>query len=284
MNIQPISLNFYVKTDALKPKTQTGFRGRTSVPVQTCDVFVKSKTDVLKNIKNIKLKEKINSGNEAEVYKTNFDGYVVRLTRGVKFSSKKLSAVDDPNGLVIASDQYGHIQLMKYIKGEPLYGNGWSVHEAISLNKYKEEFNKIQSLPDETFAEYMREIINIRKNGYDTDPVNPNNFLLNGKHIGIVDLEKSPNIEPELNFNDIDPLVNTYQLRRLLKTMPEKERYKLANNIKTFCDRMITISQKEGYSLSIPNYNKDGFPKDSHLISYLYYQNWNFINKLVRWL
>ena len=64
--------------------------------------------------------------------------------------------------------------------------------------------------------------------------------------------------------------------------MPKKEIYQLACIIKSFCDRMTSIAKKEGYSLNIPNYKTDGYPKDSHLISYLYYQNWDIIKNIIK--
>ena len=280
--ITPVNFTCRATLRQLRPKLniKNWFQ---KAPIES-DSFVHTTFNPDKDLNKIKLGEKLNSGRSAVVYKTNFDGYVIRLLRGANFNQylKKLKIVDDPNGLIIAADSYDIMQLMKYVKGEPLYGEGWGILGKVPLEQYREHFNRIQKLPDSTFAEYMREVVRIRKNGYDTDSINPNNFLLDGTHIGIVDLEKSSNIVPELNYNDLDPFVNTYHLRRLLRTMTKEERYQFSNKIRRFCDRMIKIAEKEGLSLEIPDYSNDGFLKESHLVCYLYHQDWDMIRNLTR--
>lgn len=282
MDIQINSINFSCRTNILSAANR---RQRMTKFVNkfytTSNTFTRTTFNIDKDLKKIRLREKINEGRHAEVYSTNYDGYVVRLLKGKALRPHTLIRSEDPNGLILAEDQNHEIKLMKFIKGEPLYGKGWDIQNAISKTQYMREFERIQSLPDETFAQYIREVIKIRQNGYNIDDVNPNNFLLEGQSIGIVDLDDMPDIRPNIYLQDFDPLVNRYHLLKILSTMNRKEILKFSDKIKNFYDRIIRIAESLGYNIYIQKIN-EGFANTHCLINYLYYKNWGMIAKLLK--
>lgn len=283
MNIQTCAVNFSSRTTALPlRKGRQCSRGLFHRLHLGSDTFTQTSFDVNKDLKKVRLKEKINEGRTSEVYTTNFSEYVVRITRGMAFAPKALTAIDDPNGLTVAEDQYGFTKLMKHIKGEPLYGKGWIIYKARPVKQYMNTFEKILDLPDETFAQYIRDVINIRKKGYDIDEINPNNFLLDGKQIRIVDLEEKPNIEPQILLRDFDPFVDKYHLIRMFQKMNLEDIQAFAEKIKYFYNRIMRIAEQEGHSLSIEEPKDDGFAKKRHLINYLYYRDWDMIKRLTK--
>lgn len=233
------------------------------------DGFADSTSYLLSHLKEIYPKEKINQGKDATVYSTNFDGYVLRLNHGTVFDSSKLKPVKTPNNYILAADKNDTMRIMKFVKGKPLYGLNWDIHRRISKEDYIKTFNEIKALPDKTFADYIKNIINIRKSGYNTDEINPNNILLDGEQLNIVDLTKE-DVEPKIKIKDFDPLVNKYMLRRVLSNMSKGEIEKFADEIKNFYDRMIQIAKKEGYELCMPDLDHG---KLQDITTYLYHKD-----------
>ncbi len=282
MDIKINTVNFSCKTipTRLKPKSPANAWVRRFF--NSNDTFKRTTFDVNKDLKKVRLKEKINEGRTSEVYKTNFIGYVIRIIRGTYFEPKALTPIDDPNGLTIAEDAYGFTKLMKHIKGEPLYGKGWIIDHEIPVKQYMDAFEQILNLPNKTFAQYIQDVINIRKNGYDIDEINPNNFLLDGKRIRIIDLEKKTGTKPQIMLRDFDPFVNKYHLVRLLRKMTLEDIYAFSEKIKYFYNKIINVAQQEGYDLNIEKTCDDGYAKREHLINYLYYKDWDIIKKLTK--
>ena len=132
-------------------------------------------------------------------------------------------------------------------------------------------------MPDESFAEYIRNVIKIRKNGYDIDEVNPNNLLLDGKHLNIIDLERRET-EPIIKIEDFNAFINYHHMFGILKNMSQEERNAFADEIKSFLDRMAEISKKEGYPIQIPELNHN---KLQEITTYLYHKDWDIINAMV---
>lgn len=281
MDIKVNSVNFGCKTSSLQLRRSKCITNWFRSKVLHADTFTRTTFDVNRDLKKVRLKEKINEGRSAEVYSTNYDECVVRLAWGKKFRPKELKAADDPNGLILAEDEDGFVQLMKFVKGEPLYGKSWKILDTVSKKKYLKEFRKIKSLPDKTFAEYMREITKIRRNGYDIDDINPNNFILDGEHIGIVDLKKSEGVVPSLTVEDFNPLVNRFQLMRILKTMSPKEMHLFADEIKDFYDRIIGLALNHGYDLKMRKIDSNDIAYRMYLVNYLYYKDWAKIEELM---
>lgn len=242
------------------------------------DTFERQSFDISQNLRNIRLGEKINEGLLANVYYTNFDGYVIRVLKDTEFEPDKLEMLDNPDEIIIAADKEDTMRLMKFVKGEPLYGKGWNINYPVTKDKYMENFNKIINLPDETLSNYMNDIVNIRKSGYEIDNINPNNFLLDGDHINIVDLEKKE-VEPELVPEDLYPLINYYHLSSVLKDMTNDEIINLSDKIKVFYDRLITIADKNNLKLEIPEIDHNKIQRKD---VYLYHKDWQFLNLVAR--
>ena len=280
MKIQACSLIF---TGNTIPKTKLVSRDYILAKLLGIDTFVRTTFDIKNDLKNIRLKEKINEGRSREVFKTNFDGIVVGLAHGAKFRPKELKEFDDPNGLILAKDGSGSTCLMKHIKGEPLYGKDWKLPCIKGKTHYLDNLDMILNLPDETFAEYIRKVIKIRKTGYNIDTVNPNNFILNDNHIEIVDLEKS-SVRPVIKLGDFDPFIDNTHILRVLKQMNQEEREDLANKIKMFYVRMRKIAARENQNIGKPTPCLNNSYKDNAKV-YLYYKKWKKLNELIEyWL
>jgi len=288
MNIQIDTINFGCKTNLLRLRSNKPIINRLYSKFTQSDTFTRTTFDINKDLGKVRLKEKINEGRSAEVYSTNFEGYVIRLIKNKKFKPKALRVVNDPNGLTIAADNSDTMQLMKRVEGEPLYGKGWDICETIPKEEYMTQFETIRQLPDDTFKEYIQNIIKIRENGYDIDYVNPNNYLLHNNHIGIVDLEMnsldsngSPIKDVYFSINDFNPLINRTQLIRIIKMMSTKELHSFSEEIKKLYDRFINIASGEGYNLHLDETKDDEPANRDQLLSYLYYRNFKMLEKLI---
>lgn len=222
---------------------------------QQADTF----TRTIPDFKDITKGKFIHQGREAEVYKTNNENYVLRIIKNHIYNPEELKPVNDGNGLIVAANKNNTIQLLRYMKGEPLYGRNWNiVYSELNLSEYLETFNKIKNLPDEAFSEYMQTLENIRKHGYDIDAFNPNNILLDGKKIHIVDIAKKKDTLKGVHITDFYALVDYFHVKNFMSAMSNEEKIKFCNDVEMLYDRIIAIAQKEGYTLQralpIPNY------------------------------
>ena len=218
---------------------------------QQADTFVRT-TSIEDEIKSIKPESFINEGHEASVFETNNKNYVLRIVNGKTYNPKDLIPVNDGNGLIVAVNQQNTVQLQKYVKGEPLYERPWNIWESnLTKDEYLETFDKIKNLPDESFTEYIRNILNFRKCGYEIDSVNPNNILLDGNHLNIVDIEKRSMVKPYLFLSDFDALVDRMHVDEMLSQMNKQEINKFAGDIKVLYDRIMNIAKQEGQVIDI---------------------------------
>ncbi len=231
----------------------------------------------------IKPENFLGSGREAEVYKVN-GNYILRIEK----IKEKLKMPQDfkPHkdffegknyGQAVAVSKDGTVSINKFVKGKPLYGSNWNINKSITKEQYMKTFNEIKTLPDETFVDYIKDIINIRKKGYNIDSVNPNNFLLDKKKINIIDIAPDK-VKPKIMLEDFDSLINKNQLYSLLKSMSKSEIKIFADEIKAFYDRMLKIARKEGYNFQIPSLNNREL---QDITTYLYHKNWNMINLML---
>lgn len=282
MDIKISNINFTNKTNLSKLKHKQIITAQIRAKNLSADTFIRTTFDIKRDLSKLKLREKINEGHSAEVYNTNYDGYVIRLMHGKIFDPKKLKAVNDPNGLILAADDSDSMRLMKFVKGEPLYGNNWRLTNYVPKRTYMKFFHRVIKLPDESFSKYIQDVLNIRKNGYDIDIINPNNYLLDGNNIGIVDIEKNYGYVPDMDIWDFDPLVNKCHLLNVFKSMDVTERLKFTDEIKSFYDRIIEIAKKEGQEITIPKADKYSFAMKIYLVNYLYHKNWKMLSKLMK--
>ena len=220
------------------------------LPQLKADTFTRTTTTSPIDFKSIKKDRFLNSGREAHVYKTNKEDYVLRIVNDHKYIPEEMIPVEDGNGLILATNSDNTVQLLKYVKGEPLYSEGWNIfYPHISKDEYVETFNKIKNLPDESFAEFIRSLKNIREKGYDIDSFNPNNILLDGNHLHIVDIDKKPNVRNDIFMTDFVPVIDFFHMREMLSQMSKKEAKNLTDEIKSLFARFANIAKKEGCSL-----------------------------------
>ena len=248
MYINPINTGFYGKWKVVQRWNDR--KSNMSKP-QQADTFVRT-TSIGEEFKSIKPESFINEGQEASVYETNNKNYVLRIVNGKTYNPEDLIPVNDGNGLIVAVNPQNTVQLQKYIKGEPLYEKPWNIWESnLSKDEYLETFDKIKSLPDESFTEYIRNVLNFRKCGYEVDSINPNNILLDGNHLNIVDIEKRSFVEPYLFLSDFDALIDYMHLDEMLSQMNKQEIKKFAGDIKVLYDRIMDIAKQEGQVIDV---------------------------------
>lgn len=239
------------------------------------DIFVKQPENI--DLHNIKFGKYINEGREAQVFESNYPDYVIRIVHGKIFNTMDLKKVDNVNGLICATDEQGTIQVLKKVQGEPLYGTGWNILEDASKDNFINGFKMIRNLPDKSFLMYFKNVLSLRKLGFNTDIVSPNNFLIDGNNINIVDIAKEK-VEPRLTIKDIYPFLDNFRLQKLLISMEKRERDNLLREIRAFLSRMIRISRSAGSKIDIDT-TKNSNLKD--LLVYIYNDDKYMINALV---
>ena len=239
------------------------------------DVFVKQAENI--DLSNIKLGRFINEGREAQVFESNYPDYVIRISHGKMLNPRELKKVEDTNCLIYATDEQNYVQILKKVQGEPLYGKGWYLLEDSSVDKFIIEFEKIRNLPDISFRNYFQNVLSLRKSGFNTDVVSPNNFLIDNNKINIVDIAQEE-VESKLTIKDIYPFVDNFKLQKLLMSMSKEERDILIPKIRAFLGRMIRISRSAGSKIEIDT-SKNISNKE--LLVHIYNDNKYILNLLL---
>ena len=247
-----------------------------------------------KDILSLKLGKLINIGGSANVYELKgFEElYIVRLEKKSSFDIKKLKLVKNSSKYnpIVAQSKDGKISIQKKICGEPLYDKSWQKNLIEEIEPNLELFygtlNKINDLPDKTFIEYINNIIDIRNNHYNIDAINPNNFLLDLKNqkINFVDLEYSYINNDLIKIEDFFPLLNHFNLIRILSKLSPSEREQLQLFVRNFLDRMIKIAKQKGIILKMPkvsDYIDCSQGKNQKDIIYIYHNDTNKINERI---
>lgn len=274
MNITSINSNSFAYTRMnIRQSDNYILRMPATLSFASSDRFEKQSFDIADHLNEIQLKDEINEGIDAVVYKTNYDGYVVRVLKDKEFKPQNLEMLHNTNTIILASDKDDTEQLMKFVKGEPLYSKGWKFNIPMNKDEYMKHFDMIMNLPDKTFSDYISDVINIRKNGYNIDSINPNNFLLDGEHINIVDLEKS-DIKPVIKLSDFSPLINLEHISKILETMSHDEIDVFSDKIKIFYDRMITLSKQQNQDVKMPEIDNTRLQS---IEEYLYHKHWDML-------
>ncbi len=225
MQIQTSSINFNSK---IKPSHKLVKKHKdpyiSPIVQLRSDTFVCEELEILNNLDKVTIVKYLNQGREAIVFETNYPGYLIRIEFGNAFNAKKLVPVNSDNGLVIAAYEDNTVQLMRRVKGEPLYGYNWRIVIPVSKDEYMQTFNTIKNLPDESFVKFIRDIVNIREKGHDVDIINPNNILLEGTNLNIVDISSvCAESQSSISVLDFDALVNRWHLDILAKNMTKRE-------------------------------------------------------------
>jgi hypothetical protein len=162
--------------------------------------------EVNKSLENLK---KVGEGGNAIVYNIN-DNFVVRVIK-----SKKDNLISDINpvsvfpehnfGQIVANTDNKHITILKKQNGSPIED------KTTSLEGYVENIKKTSNLPQETFDNFVKEVVYLEENSYMIDPSKSNNFLIdyNDKKINIVDIAES-RVRRSTGFREyFTPLVST---------------------------------------------------------------------------
>lgn len=226
------------------------------------------------NLPELKLGREINKGNEAVVYRVkNNPDWVVRVEHVDKPDFSELGTCDfEDNPNVIASIKDGECQVLKRLEGEPLYGKNWKISSKISLLRYLQEMEKIKKIPDEAFAKYCQDIINLRKNNMEIDTINPNNILYNKnkKEFNLVDVKKKVGVQEKLYIQDFYPFIDSRRLPIIYKHSGDFGRYTIGKNVREFLDRMIKIAEQEGHKIKVADINRHYF---QDFVTYLYHND-----------
>ena len=256
---------------ASKEKNKVDFRGNN---LFTKIKLGKQETPKEEDLNNLKLGSEINRGHQAAVYniKNNPD-WVARVELKSKFSPPELEFVkpeEVPN--VIASTKDGECKVLRKLDGEPLHGKKWNMSANINPYKYFRELKKLKEIPDEAFAKYCHDVMDLRKESIEIDTVNPNNILYdkNKKVFNLVDIEKKIGVKEKLWIQDFYPFIDAKRLSSLYRKSGDLTRTLLGKSIREFLDRMIRIAKQEGYEIKVEDINRHWV---QDFVTYLYHDD-----------
>lgn len=233
------------KTRLLKPK-------KIDSKVSSWICAKNPKTGQIRYVPKFELGELINSGVEANVYCVkDFDDKVARIKKGFVYSPKKLVNSNLDKDTFFSSLDEG-IKIQRKIQGEPLYGPFWSFDKILSPDKYLKNLNSMLKLPDEIYLKYIKDVIELRKNGFDIDKINPNNFLLDRKNkkINIVDTHMKK-CEAKISMEDFYPFMDEYRIARTLRVASLIKKRIIMFKLRRFVDKIEKLGKKYGYDIQI---------------------------------
>lgn len=217
-----------------------------------------------KDSSGLKLGELINTGTYADVY--SLDGwpnsYVVRIERtevGKSFNPKELIPSKDIENNILYETSDKLVSIRKRISGEPLHGKNWRNTSIPSPDDFRKTMAELFELPDQTYEKYIDDILLIRKRGFNIDTWNPNNYLLDkiNKRINIIDLLHSKHYGKDLEIKDFFGLLDSKRLNTLCYMKDKISLEELADIVTKFLDRMISIADKKGFKLEVPEAAKE---------------------------
>ena len=221
----------------------------------------------------LELDKFFNSGFEARVYTIKgHDDIVARVERGSRFNPLDLVKVESTNPDVLYKNEAGTITILKKKEGVPLHGYSWKYNEIPLPSIFNRTYDSLINLPDSIFENYINDVINLRKKGYNIDAINPNNFLLNNieQKINILDIKKEPYNEALISIKDFYPFLDGIRIHRFYEMLPPQEFEKIVFKTRTFLDRMYEIGKKMGVDLSM---EKLDHSKKQDKIVYVYYND-----------
>jgi hypothetical protein len=166
--------------------------------------------EVNKSLKDLK---EIGEGGNAIVYNIN-DNFVVRVikrTSKVEMTEKinninPVSVFPGYNfGQIVANTDIKSITILKKQNGTPIED------KTTSVEQYIENIKKASNLPQETFDNFVKDVVYLEENNYMIDPSKSNNFLIDcdDKKINIVDIAESSSSNSSGFREFFIPLVST---------------------------------------------------------------------------
>lgn len=241
------------------------------------DVFEKAKP---LEFSQIKLGERMNGGTEADVFEVlGTEEYVLRLRKGVEFSPRLLQGVFVPreqDDITVGTNSDGSVKILKRIPGEPLYGKDWKLYKVPDFKEYLSHLSILEKAPDKIFADYMKEIVELREKGFDIDRINPNNILYDAQKqkISIIDVTKKPTESTKITLDDLSPLVDGYRIGRIYKNLDAKEQETFIPRLQAFINRIVSIAEKEGIDIEIAEIDENELQS---VLTYLYHNKKNML-------
>lgn len=252
-----------------KPETKVSFRGNNLV-----DKITQITSQDKKGLDKLKLGEEINRGVEATVCDIKgHPGWVARVKRGYDFFPKNLEFVtSEENPILIAQTKSGGCQILKKIQGKPLFGPYWNIFEMPNAKQYLEQLKEFEKIPNEAFVKYIKEVHELRQEGFEIDTINPNNILYDAKskQFNILDTKKSKKLNSTITLEDFYPFVDGKRVGKLYKNMDSETKKEIAESVRKFFDRIIEIGKSENLDLKMEEIDHN---KLQNFLVYLYYND-----------
>ena len=204
-------------------------------------------------LKELKLGREINSGVSSTVYaikgfkslvaKTNcFDPEALRLD----FNPITNQIFSSPNTII-----------MERLSGKPLYGKHWNDKVKSFLPRIL-QLRELLQVPDEAYAEYIDKVLEVRRNKYDIDNINPNNILYDKKKqkFSIVDLEKKDDVEEKITIEDFSPFWDGEKVDLAYAQANGIERICIFKLVQKLIIKILNIAKQKGIDLKIEEVSK----------------------------
>ena len=223
------------------------------------------------DLKSIKLQELLNKGHYNSVFRTNIPGYLIRKPHDMEFDATALEHYTDESNHVYAKDKTSKITLIKELPGEPLYGSTIDKKPG-DIERWYKWFRIVQKLPDATFKNYYKDVIELRKTGYWFDNINPNNLMLDGDKITIIDVEPhTPETVNSIRFKDLSPLIDAIWLTNTLRLIPENDRNQIIPLLVCFIERLLQIAKNNNIGVDMTRITAR--PDNENILNYIIINN-----------
>lgn len=210
------------------------------------------------------LGRRINSGIQSSVYNIKgFDSLVVKTN---SFKPEELKWDVNPFTYQLMSCPEGRSVVMERAVGKPLFGKDWQMTVPPMVTYYKYYLRKILAIPDEAFADYMKKVVFLRKNGYEVDYVNPNNILYDKKNkkFNIVDLGKcEPKISKELDVRYLGAFWDDVRLLNIYDNANFISKIEIAHLVKKIMNKVCRIGKENGFKIEIDPPDKYSYQRPS---------------------
>ncbi len=219
---------------------------------------------------DIILSKRLNGGRDAEVFDIkNYPEWVLRWEYNATFDPRHLRAVEDNPIGVIASNSDGSVKILKKVHGKPLFEKDWDIFRDPPPEESFIQLRKIEKIPNEAFAKFYDDILELRKNGYQVDTTNPNNILYDKKtqKFNIVDIKKGDCVKPEVTMSDFYPFLDGARALSFYRHLDNVAREDFASIVRNFFDRITKITQAKGNKLEVEEVDHNKF---QNFLVYLY--------------
>jgi len=234
------------------------------------------------NFMDLKIGPRINGGRDAEVFDIQgHPDWVLRWEYDAVFSMRDMKMLENQDDVlgVVASNSDGTIKILKKLQGEPLYEKDWDIFRDPSPEETFIQLRNINKIPDEAFAKYYNDILDLRRNGYQVDVTNPNNILYDkkSKKFNIVDIKKSDSVTPKVIMRDFYPFLDGARALSLYKRLDNVTREEYAKTVRTFFDRIKNIVQSQGGEFEVQEVDHR---KVQDILVYVYHNDKEMLNVL----